>query len=206
MWGDGGTDHKITEKDCDGATALLLATQNAHFEVVQWLVQEAGAQIDDVDCFGWDAVQHAVLGPVELFKWLWSLSTTTLSGASSAHEVVDGSTDNATMLAAENGHLNCVVWLAEHAGVHHGLTWIEPLKRVVNSTETEHVANYLLGRAWYLFSLDAEGIRRLGDPGDNAQLWQLESKYHKSLIVQLVMLQPVWCCMVGLPLVLCGQQ
>jgi ankyrin repeat protein len=129
-------------KTASGCTLLHYAVASGKLNVVQWLLKEGGAQINEKDDFGLTALSCAASkGHLEVVKWLLKEGgaqidertrrglTILLCAASKGQlEVVEwlleeggakiGEKDNegntALLFAAMNGELETVQWLLEH--------------------------------------------------------------------------------------------
>jgi hypothetical protein len=106
---EGGTN--IEETNEDGMTALLLASQEDHFDIVVYLV-EHGANAEHADIEGMTALLYAVEnGHLQVVQYLLSSE----GGASITETYDKGNT--ALLLAAKNCcHPPMVQWLLEYGG------------------------------------------------------------------------------------------
>jgi WD40 repeat protein/serine/threonine protein kinase len=100
----------ITEKDNDGATALIWAAWKGHLPVVKWLLKEGGANIAEKYNNGSTALLFAASGGyLEVVQWLLKEG-----GASIFEKNNDGMT--ALLFAAQEGRDETVQWLLQHGG------------------------------------------------------------------------------------------
>jgi len=104
--------HDINQKDKDGRTPLSLAVANGHLEAVEFLVNEAGAEVESKDHeWGKTPLSYAAhCGHLDIVKFL-------VNEAGAEVESKDGIWGRTPLsLAASNGHLETVKFLVKEAG------------------------------------------------------------------------------------------
>src|SRR3989338_5824809 len=62
---------RVNEQNLYGGTALLIAAESGHKEVVVWLLEEGGASLAETNTYGATALLHAANGGhKDIVKWL----------------------------------------------------------------------------------------------------------------------------------------
>ena len=104
--------HFINTRNSTGATALMLAAQDGHLEIVRCLVCTCGASVDAADLTGTTPlIQAARQGHLEVVRFL----------VSDGGAMVDGEDSwgaPAVIVASQEGHLDIVRFLVEDGRAH----------------------------------------------------------------------------------------
>jgi ankyrin repeat protein len=107
----------ITDCDCFGATAMLVAAEAGNVEVLQWLVNKGGASVDEKNKNGMSTLMVAAKGG-EWMAMAWLLD----NGCPGVEVVCAQQGKSAFLYAAMAGRVNAMEWLLARAGADIGAT------------------------------------------------------------------------------------
>jgi len=104
-WFEKGVNVDEKYKNDNGATALMIATKNGHFEVVKYLVEIAKADVNLSNVHGAKTILFS--SDLDIFKYL----------CKKTDKITKQDLEMSLCVKAETGHLNLVKYLVEECGV-----------------------------------------------------------------------------------------